>query len=412
MIIGFSKYFGVGGSGPVLGYLSGYLVGGEQRNPRPEVVRGDLKSVAAIIDALPFERKYSSGVLSFAPGEVVTNEVREEIMDRFESAVFAGLPPDRRSIVWVLHRDKGREEIHFVVPRVDLGTGKSLNIAPPTPSSRQLLDTLREGLNRRYGFSDPSDRDRARPVSLPAHIAKLAAQAKRLGRSGRTDIREAITSVLENRALAGAITCRADVVRSLRDQGFNIGRTGVNSITVVRPDTGERIRLKGNIYREHFRPADLQPTPSRIDPPRLLTLDRRLESLVEKRAAFHRARYGITETRTETISIREERSHDRTRNTPVPSRATMGENANGARASIYRDAFGFNPAAQQFSDAIHGVELAGQRLGQTHRTFARDFDQAVTEVGQRNRTRNLISRYSSPMPTRTQDRGMEMELEL
>jgi len=186
MIIGFSHY-GSGGSGPALDYLTGYLVNGEARDPKPEVVRGDPNVVAEIIDSLPFQRRYSSGVLSFAAEDRVTPEIQEDIMNHFECAVFAGLPADRRSIVWIKHRDKGRTELHFVVPRVDLGTGKSLNIAPPTPASRHLFDTLREGINSRYGFQDPSDPARAQSVSVPSYVTKLAAQAKRVGRSAKSD---------------------------------------------------------------------------------------------------------------------------------------------------------------------------------------------------------------------------------
>jgi len=120
MIIGFSHHSGAGGSGPVLDYLTGYLVNGERRAVAPEVVRGDAKAVADIIDALPFQRRYTSGVCSFAAEDVVTPEIQEDIMNRFEGAAFAGIPPDRRSIVWIAHRDKGRLELHFVVPRVDL----------------------------------------------------------------------------------------------------------------------------------------------------------------------------------------------------------------------------------------------------------------------------------------------------
>src|SRR6267378_7295244 len=132
MIIGFSSY-GTGCSGPALDYLTGYLVNGAVRSVRPEVVRGDINAVAQIIDSLPFQRRYSSGVLSFAAEDKVTAEMQEDIMNRFESAVFAGLPEDRRSLVWIKHQDKGRTELHFVIARVDLGTGKSLNVAPPTP---------------------------------------------------------------------------------------------------------------------------------------------------------------------------------------------------------------------------------------------------------------------------------------
>ncbi len=297
-------------------FSGGYLVNGEARAIKPEVLRGDPKVVAEIIDSLPFRCRYTSGVLSFAAEDRVTPAMQEDIMNRFESAVFAGLPPDRRSIVWIKHADKGRTEIHFVVPRVDLGTGKSLNIAPPTPASRHLLDTLREAINRRYGFRDPSDPECARMVSLPAHVAKLAAQAQRLGRSAKADIREMIAEQIQEQVVAGAINSRADVVGFLKNQGFTVARSGVNYLTIVHPNTGERVRLKGNLFRENFCPRDLQRQPRQHDPALLLTLERRLERLVEKRASYHRARYKIKEQTIEPVQLKEFQIYVRQHSTP------------------------------------------------------------------------------------------------
>ena len=411
MLIGFARHFGMGGSGPALDYLTGYLVNGEERAAKPEVIRGDPEAVGGIIDTLPFHRKYSSGVLSFAPEDHVTPEAEEEIMDRFENAVFAGLPPDRRSIVWIKHTDKGRTEMHFVVPRVDLGTGKSLNIAPPTPASRDLIDTLRTSINLRYGFRDPSDPAHAKSVSIPAHVAKLATQAERHGRSAKADIRQVITDRVLEQAQAGRIAGRTDVVSFLAKQGFTIARSGINYLTVVCPESGERVRLKGNIFREHFRPHDLAPAPTRRDPAQLLAVDRRLERLVEKRAAYHRERYAIGEP-VEALHIREEPAHDRTGNTFTSTRPAPGEILPGARPAVRGDPYGLDAAAQRFGDATHSLERAGQRFDGAHSAFTRDFDTAVAEVERDGRTQDLVRSYSLGPPSPIPRRDLELEREL
>ncbi len=411
MIIGFSHH-GIGGSSPVLSYLTGYLVNGAARATKPEVLRGDPEAVAEIIDALPFQRRYSSGVLSFAPEDFVTPEIQEDIMDRFEAAVFVGIPFERRNIVFIKHTDKGRTEIHFVIPRVELATGNSLNIAPPTPASRHLLDTLRESINRRYGFRDPSDPECAQAVSLPAHVAKLAAQAKRLGQSPKADIRQVIAQRLEAEARTGLVNNRADVLRSLKEQGFSISRAGVNYLTVVRSETGERIRLKGNIFREHFSPKDLELTPTRRDPAQLLALDRRLARLVEKRATYHLARYGIESQPSEQMQLKEEDHHDRTRIPLVDYRRAFGTDTQRTREAIWGNALGFNQAAQQFSNATLSFERAGQRFDQTHRAVAGDFDQTVTNVNRLNRSNANVPARGLMQPQRGNGRSLEMEFEL
>jgi hypothetical protein len=396
MIIGFSKY-GKGASGPALDYLTGYLVNGETRDPKPEILRGSPKAVAEITDSLPFQCRYTSGVLSFAAEDRVTPVIQEEIMDRFENTVFAGIPPDRRCIVWIKHTDKGRTEIHFFSPRVDLGTGRALNLAPPTPASRHLLDTLREAVNRRYGFRDPSDPECARKVSLPSHIAKLAAQAKRHGRSARVDIRETIAERLQEQAEAGTIRNRTDVIAYLKNQGFTIARAGLDYLTVVRPDTGERVRLKGNLFRENFCPRDLQRTARRYDPAHLLTLERRLERLVEKRANYHRARYGVVEQTIEPAQSREPMTYDRTRNTPHQHLQTIGTTIPPARSIAGEHAGRFVEAAQRWCRAECELELAIGRVERANRAFENSLEPALTApaVG----SRIVVSPFQYPTVT-------------
>ncbi len=412
MIIGFAKH-GSGLSGPALDYLTGYLVNGETRSVKPEVVRGNIDAVAEVIDSLPFARRYSSGVLSFAPEDRVTPQIKEDIVNRFEDAVFVDIPPDRRSIVWIKHEDKGRTELHFVAARVDLGTRKSLNIAPPTPASRHLLDTLRESINRRYNLADPTDPERAQSVSIPSHVAKLAAQAKRLGRSAKPDIRQEIANQVEAQVAAGTIASRTDVLAFLKSEGFAVARAGINYITIVLPISGERVRLKGNIFREYFCPRDLEPVPGRSDPARLLGLDRRLERLVEKRAQYHRARYGINEPTAKDLSNLEDITNDRTRNAIAQPHSTIGEVSPGTRAAIRHDTFSLNQAAQRFSVASLSLESARQRLVQADRSFAINFDQAVTECGRVNRIDSLIQKHGTVSPSpHSRQRGPERELTL
>ena len=60
-------------------------------------------------------------------------------MDGFERVAFAGLEPDRYSILWVRHQHAGHHELHFVTPRMELVSGKSLNIHPPGRVSQSAV---------------------------------------------------------------------------------------------------------------------------------------------------------------------------------------------------------------------------------------------------------------------------------
>ena len=131
MIVGFSRHGQGSAQGAIKYFTSEKNPDGTERHPAPVVLRGDPDLIGPLIDSLHFKHKYTSGVLSFAPGEIITPEMEERIMDEFENVAFAGLDRDQYAILWVRHAHAGHEELNFLVARVELSTGKSLNIAPP-----------------------------------------------------------------------------------------------------------------------------------------------------------------------------------------------------------------------------------------------------------------------------------------
>ena len=213
--------------------------------PPPEVVRGHPTLIRELTDSLEFKRRYTSGVLSFAPGEAITTAMENRIMDGFESAAFAGLDPDRYAILWVRHQHAGHHELHFFVPRVELATGRSLNIHPPGSQSRALFDAFRSMINAEYGLADPDDPARAQAVSLPNHLARMMKADERSGNVKRDDIREVITAHVTEQVLAGAITDRAGIEHWLTAQGYRITRSGKGYIGLSGASGARSIRLKG-----------------------------------------------------------------------------------------------------------------------------------------------------------------------
>ena len=176
MIVGFARR-GTGEARHPVQYLtSPHAKDGRLRDPLPEVVRGDPAAIRALIDALPFKHKYTSGWISFSPDKQgqVTHAVERAMMDSFEETVFAGLAPEQRPpVLWVRHAHTG--ENHFLIPRVELSTGKSLNIAPPTNETRMLLNTWRDMMNSQFGLANPDNPARMKPVQLSQHAAHARA---------------------------------------------------------------------------------------------------------------------------------------------------------------------------------------------------------------------------------------------
>src|SRR5688572_498542 len=217
MIVGFSKHGTGRGRGPVNYLTSPMNPDRTPRIPPPVVLRGNPELARRLIDSLAFKRKYTSGVLSFAePPEAITPEMCERIMHDFEQVACAGLEKDQYAMLWTRHTHAGRMELNFLVPRVELSTGKSLNIHPPGRESRSLFDTFRSMINAEYGLAAPDDERRARDVSLPNHIARLKADGARKGKALQQDIREAITERVKQEVAAGRITDQGGIVRYLK----------------------------------------------------------------------------------------------------------------------------------------------------------------------------------------------------
>ena len=160
-----------------------YLLGEQDAAGKPregvEVLRGDPHQVAAVADTLPFEHKYTSGVIAWAPGDRPTDEQIGAVLDAFEKTAWAGLDFDRYAWTAVLHRERGGgAHVHVLAARCDLETGRSLNIAPP--GWEKTFGPLRDAFNAEHGWARPDDPARAR-VQQPGHRAYIEATRLRAG---------------------------------------------------------------------------------------------------------------------------------------------------------------------------------------------------------------------------------------
>lgn len=273
---------------------------GRDESP-PEVLRGDTELTHALIDSLDTKWKFTAGVLSWHPDDRVTPEQERRVMDDFEKVAFAGLEPDQRNILWVRHLHADHHELHFVIPRVELGSGKAFNPCPP--GWQKHFDVFRDLHNHREGWARPDDPARARlhtPEHADLHKARLIRWGKApnfgVQQDDRTEAKEAIHAYLKDLLEQGRVKNRADVLMALQEAGLEINRAGKDYITVKDSENGEKLRLKGGIYAEYWnfnhiisRAAEGQDRAGTAgdgesDPTTVQRLERELAAVVEKRA--------------------------------------------------------------------------------------------------------------------------------
>nr|WP_281441388.1 relaxase/mobilization nuclease domain-containing protein [Klebsiella pneumoniae]WGU84323.1 relaxase/mobilization nuclease domain-containing protein [Klebsiella pneumoniae] len=145
------------GSGPV-----DYLLGKDRQREQASVLRGNPEHVRELIDGCDFARAYTSGVLSFQEPDIADAE-KSRLMDEWEHTLLTGLDCDQYACLWVEHRDKGRLELNFVIPNIELQSGKRLQpyfdrADRPRVNARQTLT------NDRLGLRDPERPDLSPPA--------------------------------------------------------------------------------------------------------------------------------------------------------------------------------------------------------------------------------------------------------
>lgn len=206
-----------------------------------KILQGDPRLSQAIADSLDFNNTYTAGCLSFEEVNL-PEQSKREIMIRFEKAMFAGLESEQYNISWVQHTDKGRLELNFVIPNVELTSQKRLQ-PYYDKADRPLVENFKQIINHEYNLSDPNDPRKQQVMLTKQELPKEKKQALL-----------AITDGLTALAKTGKINDRTDVINALENAGFEIARITPKNIS-IKTD-GQNLRLKGAFYEQDFRFSD------------------------------------------------------------------------------------------------------------------------------------------------------------
>lgn len=232
MIVKFLPNKGGGSAGATMNYL----LGRRRDREHTRILQGNPELTERLADNLDFKRRYTVGVLSFEESNI-SETAKREIMASFEQSLLAGLEADQYNICWIEHKDKDRLELNFVIPNVELTTGKRLQPYYDR-ADRPLVESWKQVINHQYGLSDPHDPRKAQAVKIDPHRLPESVQA----------IKKTIGRVIHQQIEKGAVTSRTGVLELLTQSGFEIARITDKSISVKNPSGKRNIRLEGFIY--------------------------------------------------------------------------------------------------------------------------------------------------------------------
>ena len=318
------KFFKRGGTDDDRRTLGGsavknYLLGTNDRpREKARLLLGDADEVTEIINGLPFAKVYTSGCLSFHEDDKLTEAQKFDIMADFEAMMFVGLEPYQYTSYWVEHTDKGRVELNFVFPNVELVSGNHLQVYYHN-RDLNLVNSWKNLTNDKYGFINPSDLENRRDVtpSIGPNLLKDWDQSNKQKIIDKLkhyqsieDFKQQLTDVVLTQAALRQqtdepLTCQDDVAKLLEDFGFEISRRGKDSISIKNPDpTKKNIKLKGVIYERDITQSIISyiaqrtgpnqaanPIPAGTREDQLRTAETIFPSELEKRRERHYQRY-------------------------------------------------------------------------------------------------------------------------
>lgn len=240
MIVKFLPTKNGGGLGSV-----NYLLNERQEQGTARVLKGSEAQVRALIAQMPYKQKTCFGVLSFSEqANSISDEIKQDIIKDLERALLGDYMKDRVAVLWVEHSDKhGRLELNFLIPKIDLITGKSFN--PYFAKRDQFnIDLWKRTINDEYGFTSPNDPTKQQNIRIDkkdlAHYDTIAQLDK----------------TLKELVAQGAIKSRAHMIELLGASDYKVTRQNESGISIVLPNQKRPNRMRGGIYDGRFTDID------------------------------------------------------------------------------------------------------------------------------------------------------------
>jgi hypothetical protein len=270
MIVTFFRRGKSGGAAPV-----NYLLGRNMDREGARVLSGNPFLTKELIDSTNYKRRYTAGVLSFEEEpDCITEQQKHDIMNKFEKTLLAGLEHQQYNVLWVEHTDKGRLELNFLIPNMELISGKRLQPYYYV-ADEYRVNAFQNIINHDYKLTNPHALAKRRlhdpyTTSFEAVAKKPSPfnkkpltkidNKKELGDEINKRLKAMIDDAGDDKAMQ-VIRRRADVIEWLEEEGLTVIRNKTRtkeirdeflSISSPHPDIKMNIRLKGAMYEKSF----------------------------------------------------------------------------------------------------------------------------------------------------------------
>lgn len=236
------KFWGINqGGGDGDGSVN-YLLNERVERGTAKVLKGDANLTKSLLLSLTQKHKACVGCLSFEESNI-DESLKYELMESFENALLTESMQNRYNILWVEHTDKGRLELNFVIPKIDLEKQKAFNPYYYKVDLKRI-DTWKDCINLKHNFTNPKDLEKQQISNY--HNTKTP-QGKAIFKNYKE-----LDNYLYNAVTQGLLNSRTEIIELLQASNYEITRQGKDYISVKLPNQQKAKRLKGIIYDERF----------------------------------------------------------------------------------------------------------------------------------------------------------------
>ncbi|WP_220823252.1 relaxase/mobilization nuclease domain-containing protein [Helicobacter pylori] len=237
------KFWGINQGGGDGDGIVNYLLNERVKKGTAKVLKGDANLTKSLLLSLTQKHKACVGCLSFEEPNI-DESLKYELMESFENALLTQEMQGRYNILWVEHTDKGRLELNFVIPKIDLEKQKAFNPYYHKVDLKRI-DTWQNVVNLKYTFTNPKDLEKQQISNY--HNTKTP-QGKAIFKNYKE-----LDNYLYNAVTQGLLNSRAEIIELLQASNYEITRQGKDYISVKLPKEPKAKRLKGFYYYETFR---------------------------------------------------------------------------------------------------------------------------------------------------------------
>ena len=269
-----------------------YLLDKRTEQNTARILQGDEKTTRNLIKSMEQKHKACVGCLSFEESNI-DEKLKFEIMQSFENMLLTPEMQGRYNILWVEHIDKGRLELNFVIPKIDLESKKAFNPYFHMADMKRK-DLWTDFINIKYNFSNPKD---------PAKENTLQGNKKEKELIKDYEI---LDNILHEQVKQNLINSRKELIAFLELENIQVTRQGKDYIGIKLPDSKKAKRFKGGIYDEQFtstreletilkrKTADAREFNQRDNRKKLERIKQELDDFIQSKTRFYRELHNRT----------------------------------------------------------------------------------------------------------------------